>query len=424
VIPGRYPEGATSLLFRHRQGRWELDGENTRQLARVGLVSGAVWSDLDGDGFPELILACEWGPVRIFRNKAGKLSEWNAPLHGRLAATLNDLTGWWNGVTTGDFDGDGRMDIVASNWGLNSNYRATQERPRKIYFGDIAGRGLVDLVEAYYDETMNAEVPERDLSSVAIAFPFMRAKFSTHAAYAQAKVGDIYGDKLKNLKELKATTLETMVFLNRGDHFEAVPLPAEAQFSPAFAACVGDMDGDGNEDIFLSQNFFATQPEASRLDAGRGLLLAGDGHGHFQPVSGQRSGVRVYGEQRGAALGDFDRDGRIDLVVTQNGAATKLYHNVGAKPGLRVRLIGQRGNPAGLGAQMCLQHGDSKGPIREVHAGSGYWSQDSAVQVLSSGDRATTLWVRWPGGRITTANLPPAAKEIQMDKSGEMKVVR
>ncbi len=424
VIPGRYPEPPTSLLFRRRQGRWELDRELTRPLAQVGLVSGAVWSDLTGDGFPELILACEWGPLRVFRNQAGRLSEWNPSIKGPQTMTLHDLTGWWNGVTTGDFDGDGRMDIVASNWGLNSAYRATPQRPCKIYAGDILGRGRTDLVEASYDEAMRAEVPERDLNAVALALPFVRAKFSTHAAYAQASLADIYGDKLQRLNELKATTLETMVFLNRGDSFDAAPLPAQAQFSPAFAACVGDVDGDGNDDLFLSQNFFATQPEASRLAAGRGLWLKGDGHGQFQPVAGSCSGVQVYGEQRGAALGDYDRDGRIDLVVTQNGAATKLYHNVGAKPGLRIRLVGPPGNPVGVGAQVRLQDGESSGPMREIHGGSGYWSQDSAGQILSAPWPATVVWVRWPGGKVVSALLPPGAKEIQLDQSAQLRLIR
>ena len=226
------------------------------------------------------------------------------------------------------------------------------------------------------------------------------------------------------MQELRANSLASMIFFNRGDHFEAVPLPAEAQFAPVFAVSVGDADGDGNEDVFLSQNFFATQPDMPRLDAGRGLWLRGDGRGTLSPVPGQESGVLVYGEQRGAALADYDRDGRIDLVVTQNGAETKLYHNVGAKPGLRIRLIGPVGNPTGVGAQVRLHYAESKSALREVHAGSGYWSQDSAVLVMGTAAIPTQVWVRWPGGKTTIASLPSAEREIEIDSTGRLNALR
>ena len=141
-------------------------------------------------------------------------------------------------------------------------------------------------------------------------------------------------------------------------------------------------------------------------------------------MPGQESGVAVYGEQRGCALADYDGDGRVDLVVTQNGNATKLFHNVGAKPGLRVRLKGGPGNPTGVGAQMRLIYGERKGPVREIHAGSGYWSQDGAVQVLGTPQTPTQLWVRWAGGRTTTNSVPPGAREIEVDVGGKTRVLR
>ena len=134
--------------------------------------------------------------------------------------------------------------------------------------------------------------------------------------------------------------------------------------------------------------------------------------------------MKVYGEQRGCALCDYDGDGRVDLVVTQNGAATKLFHNDGAKPGLRVRLSGLAGNPLGIGASIRLLFGQRNGPVREIHAGSGYWSQDSAVQVLSTPEPPTRLWVRWPGGKTNVADVPASAREVSLDSTGNLKTLR
>jgi hypothetical protein len=187
---------------------------------------------------------------------------------------------------------------------------------------------------------------------------------------------------------------------------------------------VGDIDGDGREDIFLSQNFFAVDGDTPRYDAGRGLCLLGDGSGNFRSLPGPESGIMIYGEQRGCALCDYDGDGRVDLVVTQNGAETKLYHNEKARPGLRVRLLGPPGNPQGIGATLRLAMGDKMGPAREIHAGSGYWSLDSAVQVLAASQPATKIVVRWPGGRTVTANVPSGAREVTVDTAGQLKVVR
>jgi hypothetical protein len=414
TIPGRYPEPATSLLLKNENGKFTL----RQKFEKLGLVSGAVFSDLDGDGIPELILACEWGPVRVFRKEGATFKEITAQL------ALDAYTGWWAGVTTGDLDGDGRLDIIASNWGLNSSYSASREHPRKIYFGDLIGRGSVDIVEADYDPETQKEVPGRGLKAVAEALPFLTQKWTSFEAYGRASLQEIYGEQLGKMASLQATTFQSMVFFNRGDHFEPVPLPNIAQFSAAFGVAVADFDGDGNEDVLLAQNFFAVNPDNTRCDAGRGLLLRGDGRGKLVPIDGQESGIKVYGEQRGCAVCDYDEDGRVDIAVTQNGNATKLYHNVRGKPGLRIRLRGPAGNPRGIGAKLRLIANGRKGPVRELHAGSGYWSQDSAVTVMSLAEPATQIEVQWPFAKPITAALPAGAKEIEIFPSGEIRKLR
>ncbi|MEK7676901.1 MAG: VCBS repeat-containing protein, partial [Verrucomicrobiota bacterium] len=418
VWPGKYPEAASSLLYRNAGGRFQLDAENSPSFQNVGMVSGAVFSDLNGDGYPDLALACEWGPIRVFLNERGRFKEATEKLG------LNQFKGWWNGVSTGDFDGDGRLDIVGSNWGRNSRYESHRAQPLRMYYGDLDGDGTTDIVEAYFDLAVGKVVPERALGPMSKGIPKVRQLFSSHRAYAEASVEDIFGESLKSAKLREANWLESTLFLNRGNHFEARVLPVQAQVAPAFGISVGDLDGDGNEDLFLSQNFFATQPETCRYDGGRGLWLQGDGRGGFQAVPGQVSGVKVYGEQRGCALADYDEDGRVDLAVTQNGAATKLFHNVGAKLGLRVRVKGPAANPLGVGAQMRLLFGTNSGPVREIHAGSGYWSQDSAVQVMGLAEAATAVWVRWPGGKTTTVDIPPGVREVIIDQNGTVQKVR
>ena len=417
VVPGRYPEPAPSLLYHSRGGSWELDRENSRLLEKLGLVSGAVWSDLDGDGLPELIVAAEWSPIRVFKFEAGKLREVTVQLG------LEHSAGWWTGVTTGDLDGDGRLDIIAANWGLNSSYHASPQHPARLYFGQWDDTGTVGILEAEDDPELGI-VPRRDFGAISAALPFIQRRFQSYAALAEASIATILGDQLPRAQALEAWTFASTVFFNRGERFEAVPMPREAQFAPAFAVCVADFNGDGREDVFLSQNFFGTQPEVPALDAGRGLLLRGAGAGKLEAVPGQESGLEIYGEQRGGAVADYDQDGRADLVVTQNGGETKLYHNENGRPGLRIRLIGPEANPNGIGASIRLRFGERIGPTRELHAGSGYWSQDSAVQVMGTPEPPTQIWVRWPGGQTNSANLPAGCRDISVNTRGEVNVLR
>jgi len=209
-----------------------------------------------------------------------------------------------------------------------------------------------------------------------------------------------------------------MIFLNRGDHFDARPLPIAAQFAPAFGVSVADFDGDGNEDIFLAQNFFGVDAESSRQDAGVGLVLLGDGRGGFRALSPLEAGISIYGEQRGSAVGDFDIDGRVDLVVAQHNGRTRLFRNARGAPGVRVSLRGPQENPDAIGAYVRLKFGERFGPAREIHAGSGYWSQDSATVVMAAPAFPTALLVRWPGGLEQSWPWPAGVKSIEVSERG------
>jgi hypothetical protein len=208
------------------------------------------------------------------------------------------------------------------------------------------------------------------------------------------------------------TTLQSMVFLRTDGGFEARLLPAEAQFTAAFCPVVADFDNDGAEDIVLSQNVFGVHREESRQDAGFGLLLLGQGDGTFETASIRESGLTVFGEGRGAATADFNRDGRADLVICQNGAKPKLFLNQAKRRGLRVRLLGGKGNREGVGAQIRLEWNRKPGPSRTIRLGSGFLSQSSTTQVLGAAEKATALLVAWPSGERERYKLSPNQAEI------------
>src|SRR6185295_10246012 len=166
-------------------GKLGLDEASSRALANIGLISGAVFSDLDGDGAPELILACEWGPVRVLHNEKGRFTEITKELG------LDQYLGWWNGVTTGDLDNDGRLDIVAGNWGRNTRYQRYLQKPLRLFYGDFDGDGNVDLLEAYFAPELNKVVPWSTLDVVSKAMPFVGERFSTYRAFGRASVEEI-----------------------------------------------------------------------------------------------------------------------------------------------------------------------------------------------------------------------------------------
>jgi hypothetical protein len=276
---------------------------------------------------------------------------------------------------------------------------------------------VLDLFETECDTPVGEAMPARALSEMSVALPFLRQRYSSHRAWAATPIKSALSG-FNNVREASATALASMVFLNHGDHFEARPLPREAQWAPVWSVVANDFDGDGSVDLFLAQNFSGTQLGMARLDSGRGLLLHGDGAGAFMPVPHQKSGISIYGDQRSAAIGDFNEDGRPDLVVSQNGGAAQLLRNTNGLPGLRVRLVGNPGNPAGLGAVVRLFHGEKVVTAREIHGGSGWLSQNSPAVFMPIVESSTNaeLRVRWPGGKETKTAISPSARNLSVNR--------
>lgn len=415
VLPGFHPLSGPSRLFRGRADGSIPEPVTVAGLDSAGMVHGAVWSDLEGDGHPELVLACEWGPVRIWRNRRGTLEAWDPMVrqNGETDRALSSLTGWWTGVSAGDFDGDGRMDLVAGNWGLNTGYEASPARPMRLYHGQLGGTGAYDVIESYVPAELGREVPRRGRRPLTMALPALAEAFPTHAAFAEAGIEAVLARALARPARVQAVELRSHLFLNRGEVFEAVPLPAPAQWAPAFGISVADVDLDGNEDLLLAQNFFATRMEWPRSDAGRGLVLLGDGKGGFRTLASAESGVLVHGEQRGCAVADIDDDGRPDWIDTQNGAATRVFRNVSGRTGIRLRLKGASTNPAGIGAVIRVEHAGRMGAAREIRSGSGQGSVDGVVPVRA--EKGDTIHVRWPGGATTRVRVEGDTVELKAE---------
>lgn len=319
IIPGRYPETPKSHLLLNEAGRFRV----APLELTLGMVTGACWADIDGDTWPDLLVAREWGSLRLFRNDKGRLVDDSSK------ARLADFTGWWNCLIAADLDEDGDLDLVAGNLGLNTKYHTSPEHPYRLYYGDFEGKGRKQLVEAAFED--GVLYPERGRSCSSQAMPSLKSKFPSFHSFAAATLDQVYGpEKLSAALRLEVNTFETGVFLNDGQgHFRFLPLPRLAQLSPTNGIVAMDANADGHLDLVLAQNNFSPQPETGRWDGGMGLVLAGDGKGAFRPISPSESGIVVPGDARSLATADINGDGLADLLFGINNDAMMTYE--GAK---------------------------------------------------------------------------------------------
>lgn len=395
-LPGQYPANATSRLFLYDGSGFVIDTENEELFKDLGMVTGAHFVDFNQDGQQDLILTTEWGSIKVFENSNGKFADQTEALG------LDSYKGFWQGIAVGDFNNNGYPDLVVTNRGENNSWRSLAgNHPLRIWYGDFNRDRRMDMIVSYYDEAIGEYVPMNKLGYYESMEDILRHAQTNHQ-FASFSVSDMLRTDADRIPYREVNTFQHMVFLNqKGEGFEAVPLPAKAQFAPAFYAGIADMDNDGMEDIFISQNFFAvTHPQQNpRMDGGRGLWLRGKGDGRFEVLPGHESGVTLYGEQRGAALGDLNQDGKVDLMVSQNAAETRLFLNRTENRGIRIKLEGPEENSSGIGAEIQLVYEDgTHGPKRFISSGSGYWSQNSTTQVLGYSGIPESIYVYWPDG--------------------------
>ena len=314
MIPGQYPLSPQSRLLQNNGGTFtDVTSEVAPMLLSAGMATASVWSDVDCDGWTDLMVTTEWGPVRYFKNERGTLVDRTAN------ALLNERTGWWNDIVAADFDRDGDADFVVSNFGLNTKYHASPEHPALLYYGDFENNGEMKLVEAEREnETL---FPIRGKSCSTHAMPHLADKFKTYHDFALASLGDIYTEQcLNTAHRFAATELRSGVLMNNGGSFVFKALPRIAQVSPSFAVAAADFNQDGQVDVFLGQNFYAPQVETGRMDSGVGQLLLGRGDGTFIPIRPDRSGVIIPGDVRTVSAIDLNGDDRLDIVIgTNNG---------------------------------------------------------------------------------------------------------
>ncbi len=403
VQPGDYPQSPQSALLRNEGGRF---ADVSGALASIGMVTSALWTDLDEDGWLDLLVTTEWGPVRAFRNDAGRGFTDQSAAWGFAAAG----SGWWSSLVAGDFNGDGRMDYVAGNAGLNTPYPATPDAPAVLFHGDFRGRGrgAKRIIEAYYED--GRLLPRRTSKVLGAVIPTIRRQFRSNNDYAAATLAEIVGeDKLEAADRFVATELRSGVFLSQpSGGWAFTPLPRIAQIAPAQGMIVFDYDGDGHADLLMMQNSFAPMPFVGRFDGGVGQLLRGDGAGGFVPVPPAQSLIDLKGDAKALVRLNLVGDGLPGFVATRNNGETLAMRTVGSvaklmAPRLEVRLRGV----GAAGARVTLVAPDGTRQTEEIHFGSGYFSQSSAsaffTKVPGAGGR---LSVRWADGTVTEQAVP------------------
>jgi hypothetical protein len=294
VIPGKYPETPASyLLLNDGKGNFtDKTAILAPELHYAGMVTDAIWVDLNNDRAKDLIVVGEWMPIKVFINDKGKLTDKSGTYFGSVT------NGWWNRIYAADFDNDGDLDFIAGNRGLNSQVKVSKEQPCTMLYKDFDSNGSIDGIMFYYIQGTSYPALSRD--EIVEQMPFLRKKYNDYASYSTATVNDLFsGTELSDAKKLVADNLATCYIENKGNgKFEIRELPVQAQFSPVYAINTLDVNKDGNPDLLLGGNFEKTRVSIGKFDANHGMLFLGDGKGNFKYVPQTESGFSLKGDVR------------------------------------------------------------------------------------------------------------------------------
>ncbi|HKI47249.1 MAG TPA: VCBS repeat-containing protein [Balneolales bacterium] len=298
VIPGEYPKPPDSyILINNGHGVFKDETEQIApELRNIGMVTDAKWVDLNGDHKKDLIVVGEWMPVSVFINENGKL------VNETKKYFKKDYRGWWNKILVGDFNKDGKPDIVVGNLGLNSQVKASNSEPARLYYGDFDNNGIIDPILCFYIQGKNYPYVTRD--RLIRQMPSMQDQFPTYKSYANATITDLFpSNELKKAGILKANDLQTTYFesytgADHRLHFKVGSLPIQAQTSPVFAMTSIDYNHDGNKDLLLFGNISHTRVRFGNYDSNYGTLLESNGKGSFKYIPQWKSGFKVKGDVR------------------------------------------------------------------------------------------------------------------------------
>ncbi len=319
--PGEYPETDRCMWWRRDETGWRDMTENWAPTEASSALVTAAWAgDMDGDGWADLAVATEWGPVRFWKNNRG---------HGFVDRTTeigfgSAGTGWWRALAAADLNGDNRPDFVVGNVGLNTQYHASAEEPAVLLAGRFGGRREA-VVEAHWVD--GRLLPWRNRKDMAAQIRNVARNYRRNADYAQADMAELLGaEDLAAARRWEATELRSGILISdTGGGYRFEPLPRVAQIAPLEDAVLVDLDGDGALDIVAVQNDFSAIALVGRFDGGIGQVLRGDGRGGFAPVSPRQSGLVIPGDAQTVRLIDLDGDGREDVFVTRNDATTLAW---------------------------------------------------------------------------------------------------